>query len=79
MEKLNLSELHKSLRQGYLPLRNKVTEFLSRNGLVYENNGDLDLCQFDERFLQALWNEQFFVGPLETVSGVPFRVISSTK
>lgn len=77
MKKLRLSELHQSLRQGYLPLRNKVTEFLSRNGLVYENNGDLDLCQFDERFLQALWNEQFFAGPLETVTGIPLRVISS--
>ncbi|MFO7822073.1 MAG: DUF2851 family protein [Lentisphaeria bacterium] len=77
MSNFKLNKLHTSLTQVYLPLRNQVTERISGAETLFENNGRLGLCQFDERFLQALWNEQFFNDPLKTVSGDVFEIISS--
>ena len=71
-----LNILNRALESIYFPLRGRVTEHLAENGLLCENSREARVCQFDERFLQALWNEQLFAADLKTVEGQALEVIS---
>jgi hypothetical protein len=44
--------------------------------MLFENSSSASACQLPERFLQALWNEQYFTAPLRTSAGETVQVES---
>ncbi|MCF7854803.1 MAG: DUF2851 family protein [Candidatus Pacebacteria bacterium] len=76
-ENAQLSVLQDRLRHDYVPLRPQRTCLDSLKGMLCENSSSRGLCQFDEHFLQALWNEQCFTCQPCTVSGQTVTVLST--
>jgi len=74
---INVSEISACLGSWYQPLRNHVYSMRENQPLqqVQDNQVPIE-CQFRERFLQILWNEQRLRGPLRTVDGQELSIVS---
>ncbi len=71
-----LTSAKQLLTTWYLPLQTALRgELLPATSMHEHNSGDGN-CQFPERFLQALWNEQRFRQPLQAVGGQRLEVVS---
>ncbi len=60
----------------YERFRRRVSDRAGLPGVVHENTDADGVFQWDERFLQALWNEQRFCAGLQTVDGQCLEVVS---
>ncbi len=60
----------------YLPLRDRARTARQGTDMVCEHIEEPLRFQFQERFLQILWNEQRFRGELRTLDGRCFEVVS---
>lgn len=60
---------------AYLEQRPAVADQARRAMLLHDNSRRGGACQFDERFLQALWNEQCLSPDIRTVDGRPVHVL----
>ena len=67
--------LASALQKFYLPACSRALE-QSQNNVIREDNNSKSESQFDERFFQALWNEQFFKNDLRLKDGRNMKVIS---
>ena len=63
------------LHAVYLPLLRESGETAEAQ-ILREDSGSGARCQFSERFLQAVWNEQRLRAPLHTVDGRPLSVVT---
>ena len=62
---------------SYTQLRQSpASSALPHFGMLFENSDSGGACQLREHFLQAMWNEQCFTGPLETADHAAIEVIS---
>ncbi len=76
MSKHCLVELRTMLNEIYFPLRHRLNLRPSAESMLFEDSKSSGECQFDEHFLQAVWNEQCFSGALTGTDGQSIRVVS---
>lgn len=76
MQAAEIDNLRRLARVWYFPLAARVNAPLPSAIYVGEHSNAEPNCQFPERFLQALWNEQRLRTPLNRRDGTPFEVLS---
>lgn len=64
------------LREEYLPRLRVCRERQGAAAMMLEGSGAWQGCQFNERFLQIIWNERHLAPALTTVNGLSLQVIS---
>ena len=64
------------LFETYLPLRSRSPADAGQPQNIYEDSHRKDGCQFNERLLQAIWNDQRLREPCRTADNRPVTVIA---